>query len=237
MRFDDQECDISYATLPIAPKRKIDYRTISVVEIKTSEMSTRDATLHKIFTNLNNGGKLLSPQELRNGMYPCSFSRMINMLNKTNKSWRELYGRVDEQCRDMQLLYRFSAMKRYVEYDGTDFKIRDYDHSIEKLLDHFTESAFSFSEEEVEEYRITLERFICLLDISKKYFRKKTLIEGFFVVWEKTDLGNCVLTDNLCEKILKDPNIVVTQNGGTISSSNMNKRWKRIYEILSENVE
>lgn len=236
MRLDNQEYDISYATLPVALKRKIDYRTISVIEIKTSEIEKRDVTLHKIFTNLNNGGKRLSDQELRNGIYPCSFSRMISTVNRTNKKWRELYGRIDEQCRDMELLYRFASMKKYVEYDGKNFKIYDYNNSIEKLIDHFTEAAFGFSEEEVEEYRITLERFISLMDISKKYFKKKTLLEGFFVVWEKTDLGDCILTDDLCEKILTDNIIAETRKGGTITPTNTNKRWKRIYEILSENV-
>lgn len=236
MRLDNQEYDISYATLPMALKRKIDYRTISIIEIKIAETEKRDVTLHKIFTNLNNGGKQLSNQELRNGIYPCLFSRMINTMNRTNKKWRELYGRVDEKCQDMELLYRFAAMKKYVEYDGKNFKISDYHNSIKKLIDHFAEETFEFSKEEVEEYRITLEHYISLLDMSKAYFKKKTLLEGLFVVWEKTDMGDCILTDELCEKILTDNIIAETQKGGTVSLSNTNKRWKRIYEILSENV-
>lgn len=236
MKWDDQEYDISYATLPLALKRKIDYRTISVIEIKTSEIEKRDVTLHKIFTNLNNGGKRLSSQELRNGIYPCAFSRMISTLNRTNKKWRELYGRVDDECRDMELLYRFCAMKKFVAYDGKDFKIHNYNNSIERLIDYFAELAFCFSEEEIEEYRITLEQYISFMDISKEYFKTKTLVEGFFVVWDKTDLGDCILTDELCEKILNDSIIAETQKGGTISPTNTNKRWKRMYEILSGNV-
>ena len=61
-------------------------------------------------------------------------------------------------------------------------------------------------------------------------------MEGFFVVWEKTDLDDCILTDDLCEKILADNIIAETRKGGTITPTNTNKRWKRIYEILSENV-
>ena len=41
----------------------------------------------------------------------------------------------------------------------------------------------------------------------------------------------------LCKDILKDNIIKETQKGGTISQTNMNKRWKRIYEILSGDVE
>lgn len=57
MTLDGKKYDISYDTLPVMLKRKIDYRTISVIEIKISETEKRDVILHKIFTNLNNGGQ------------------------------------------------------------------------------------------------------------------------------------------------------------------------------------
>lgn len=95
MTLDGEKYDISYDELPIALKRKIDYRAISVIEIKIESEVDKSATLHKIFTNLNNGGSELSNQELRNGVYPCDFSRMINNLNKKNEKWRALYGRID----------------------------------------------------------------------------------------------------------------------------------------------
>lgn len=237
MEFENEVCDISYDSLPMALKRKIDYRTISIIEIKTSNKKERDVTLHKIFTNLNNGGARLSEQELRNGIYPCSFSRMITKLNKHNKKWRELYGKIDDKCKDMELLYRFCAMKRFVEYDGRDFKICGYNNSIEKLIDRFSEIAFRFTEQEVEEYQIVLEKFIDQLEVSKEHFHKKILIEGFFVVCEKTSLKNCILTDKLSEIILNDQEISDTKKGGTIAPTIMNKRWKRIYDIISEYVD
>ena len=40
--------------------------------------------------------------------------------------------------------------------------------------------------------------------------------------------------DEICEKILDDPIVEQTTSGGTISQKNRNKRWRRIYEILSE---
>lgn len=237
MTLDGEKYDISYDTLPVKLKRKIDYRSISVIEIKISEIEKRDVTLHKIFTNLNNGGTRLTNQELRNGIYPCAFSRMINSLNKTNKKWRELYGRIDTECKDIEFLYRFCAMKKYVEYDGKNFKVNDYKNSINRLIDCFAEDAFSFNEEDIKEYRRSLESFIDVLHISKKYFSKTFLLEGLFVVWEKTDIGLVALTDRICDKIDTDVKIKETQQGGTVSLTNMNKRWKRIYEILSGDVE
>ena len=236
MTLNGEKYDISYDTLPITLKRKVDYRTISVIEIKISEVEKRDVILHKIFTNLNNGGTRLSTQELRNGIYPCAFSRMVNNLNKQNKKWRELYGKIDEECKDIEFLYRFCAMKKYVEYDGTDFKVNDYKNSVNKLIDHFAEEAYGFDIETVEKYQKSLNTFIELLDISKKYFSKTFLLEGLFVVWEKTGIEIEKFTDILCSKIDCDKKIKGTQQGGTVSITNMNKRWKRIYEILSDDV-
>ena len=236
MTLNGEKYDISYDTLPITLKRKVDYRTISVIEIKISEVKKRDVILHKIFTNLNNGGTRLSTQELRNGIYPCAFSRMVNNLNKQNKKWRELYGKIDEECKDIEFLYRFCAMKKYVEYDGTDFKVNDYKNSVNKLIDHFAEEAYGFDIETVEKYQKSLNTFIELLDISKKYFSKTFLLEGLFVVWEKTGIEIEKFTDILCSKIDCDKKIKGTQQGGTVSITNMNKRWKRIYEILSDDV-
>ena len=50
---------------------------------------------------------------------------MINSLNKQNKNWRKLYGRIDEECKDIEFLYRFCAMKKYVEYDGINFRVNN----------------------------------------------------------------------------------------------------------------
>ena len=71
------------------------------------------------------------------------------------------------------------------------------------------------------------------MKISKKYFKHKSLIEGIFVLVEKTNL-KIEITDEMCEMILKDKRFQSTTGGGTISITNMNKRWKVIYELLSE---
>ena len=233
MKIGEEKCDISYQTLPIEIRRKVDYLTISIVEIKISEMENRDVTLHKIFTNLNNGGKRLSDQELRNGIYPCAFSKMINKINKTNKKWRNLYGPISDTCDDIELLYRFCTMKKFVEYDGEEFKIPGYRNSVKELIDYFAELAFSFSKEDLKEYQRSLETFVNSLDISKKYFKHKSLVEGIFVLREKANL-EVEITDGMCEMILSDKRIESTTGGGTISITNMNKRWKVIYELLSK---
>lgn len=92
MQIGSEQCDISYRNLPVELKRKVDYLFISVVEIKISDQNRKDEILHKIFANLNNGGKQLSNQELRNGIYPCAFNRAVNKINNS-RQWRALWGR------------------------------------------------------------------------------------------------------------------------------------------------
>ena len=137
----------------------------------------------------------------------------------------------------MELLYRFCTLKKYVEYDKENFKILEYHNSIEKLIDCFAEEALYFSDHEIEQYKNCLESFIKLLNISKENFQKISLIEGLFVVLDKTKLNLYEIDDALCAQILKNNDIKDTQKGGTISQTNMNKRWKRIYDILSGNAE
>ena len=158
---------------------------------------------------------------------------MINEMNKNNSVWRILNGPVKNKCEDMELLYRFCALKKFVEYDGKNFKISGYHNSMKNLLNDFSEQAFRFTDKEIIQYKKSLEDFIDSLLISKIYFKKLSLIEGLFIILEKTNL-TMTFNDEICKKLLDDPIVKQTTSGGTISQKNRNKRWRRIYEILSE---
>ncbi len=233
MRVDGKEYDISYATLPAKIQKKIDYTYISVIEIKIADKTNRDAILHKIFTNINNGGTELSSQELRNGIYPCKFGKMINEVNTQNKNWRKAYGKIDDKCRDVEMLYRFCALKKYVKYRDLSFEVSEYPGTIGKFIDNFTECAFSFSDMEIEEYRESLEKFLSMLNTTPRS-KKVQMMEGLFVVFEKTDL-KFNITDELCEKIQNCKEVSDKMSSGTVSLTKMTERWKKIYEFLSEN--
>lgn len=116
MNIGDERCDISYNHLPAKLRLKVDYLSISVVEIKISNQEKKDEILHKIFANLNSGGEKLSPQELRNGIYPCAFNRAMKKINEENEIWRKLWGTINDKCKDLEMLYRLSALKTYVVY-------------------------------------------------------------------------------------------------------------------------
>lgn len=53
MELNEEKYNISYANLPVEIRRKIDYRTITLTEIKIADGVDVEPILHKIFTNLN----------------------------------------------------------------------------------------------------------------------------------------------------------------------------------------
>ena len=79
-----QEVNVDYASLPIEIKRKVDYTTITVIEIKIGREDRREEVLQAIFANLNKNGSILSRQEQRNGIYMCEFYDMLHEFNKKN---------------------------------------------------------------------------------------------------------------------------------------------------------
>lgn len=76
-----QEVNVDYASLPIEIKRKVDYTTITVIEIKIGREDRREEVLQAIFANLNKNGSILSRQEQRNGIYMCEFYDMLHEFN------------------------------------------------------------------------------------------------------------------------------------------------------------
>ncbi len=167
IQIGDEQCDISYKNLPIQLRRKVDYSTITVIEIKISDQNKKDEILHKIFANLNNGGKQLSNQELRNGIYPCAFNRAINKINKNNRRWRTLWGTISDDGKDVEMLYRFAALKTYVTYSRTGYKIEEYRNSTKDMIDRFAEESFSLNNKEIKTYIDSIEAFIvCIMGLK-----------------------------------------------------------------------
>ena len=111
---DGKPINVDYASLPIELKRRIDYTSITVIEIKIDNEERKAEVLRQIFANLNRGGSLLSEQEQRNGIYVCRFYDMLQEFNRNNSCWRKIWGREDAKERDLETLLRFCALRRFV---------------------------------------------------------------------------------------------------------------------------
>lgn len=225
------EYDISYNKLPKKLQRKVDYAPITVIEIKIESKENRDKTLHRIFANLNREGERLSEQELRNGIYPCKFYNMLSEMNKGNNKWRRIYGNIDRKGKDMEILLRLCAMKYYVDFSNSteEFIVRKYDNA---LLDSFSEMAIGLEEETCEEYKESLEHFFERFEITK-ICKKATVLDSLYMVTEKAGI-DIRITNEICRSLEMAEGFKEALGQGTMSASNMKKRWNIAYAQLSK---
>lgn len=226
---------VDYADLPVEVKRRVDYTPITVIEIKIDDEQQRAKALRQIFANLNRGGTLLSAQEQRNGIYGCSFYDMLQEINRKNECWRKLWGREDAKERDMEALLRFCALRKYVSVRRTgmftfDFVIEGYNGSYMKLLDRFSEEVMKFNKEQIIEYENSLLQFFELFAVNTTQASKIALLEGFYIIYEKKHIHKQI-TSEIYNKILNHEQYKKNTRQGTVKLSNMNERWKAVYEI------
>ena len=231
MSVDDDEYDISYARLPKKLQRKVDYMPITIVEIKIGSEENRDKILHRIFANLNREGEKLSAQELRNGIYPCCFYQMLYDVNKNNKNWRKIYGKLDRKGKDVELLLRLCAVKHYVSFSKEKMEFYIGRHG-EALLDDFSETAIGFDAEQTKKYRMSLERFLKRFELKKAY-KKATVLDSLFVITEMAGL-DLIITEFLCNELESTDKFKEYSRQGTMADSKMRRRWKIAYEQLSK---
>lgn len=227
--------NMDYAMLPLETKRRVDYTSISIIEIKIDNEKQRPRILKQIFANLNKGGTLLSPQEQRNGIYACSFYDMLRELNQRNKQWRKIWGREDARERDMETLLRFCALRKYVTVKKRgllcfDFKIDGYNGSYGRLLDRFSEEALEFDNEQIEEYQESLLHFFELFQISTAQASKVALMESFYIVHEKMNVQKFI-TPKIYNQVLNSSQYTDYTRQGTVKMKSMNERWKVVYDI------
>ena len=231
---DGKPVNVDYATLPLELKRNIDYTTITVIEIKVDNEKRKSEVLRQIFANLNRGGSLLSEQEQRNGIYACPFYDMLQEVNRKNEAWRNIWGRQDAKERDMEVLLRFCALRRYASVRrtviGFEFVIDGYNSSYVKLLDRFSEEAMSYGTKEIEEYQQSLLTFFDLFQVNSKQSSKVALLESFYIVSEKLHVKTPI-TPDIYNQILASDTYKSYGRQGTIKLKSMNERWKTVYEI------
>lgn len=226
--------NVDYASLPLELKRRIDYTSITIIEIKIDNEKRKSEILRQIFANLNRGGSLLSEQEQRNGIYACPFYDMLQDMNRTNEKWRNIWGRQDAKERDMEVLLRLCALRRYASVKRTEtgfsFVIDGYNSSYVKLLDRFSEEVMAYGTKEIWEYQDSLLKFFDLFQVKNKQSSKVALLESFYIVSEKMDVKKPI-TPEIYNQILGNDTYKSHARKGTIKLKSMNERWKTVYEI------
>lgn len=228
--------NVDYNDLPVELKRKVDYISITVIEIKIEQKKKKDEILQTIFANLNKNGAILSKQEQRNGIYMCDFYDMLQEFNKRNVKWRKLWGREDSKDRDLQTLLRFCALRKYVCYvkelkeSRIDFKINGYYSSYAEMLDAFSKEAMSFGDGDIVKYQKSLEEFVGLFEINTVLSSKVALMEGFYIIYEKLGVKKGI-TKPLLDKVQNENGYKENSGQRTVNIKKMNGSWNTVYAV------
>ncbi len=230
--LEEESVSICYCQLPVATKRIVDYRTITVVEIQMDDAKYRRNNLFKIFANLNSGGTPLSPQELRNGLYGCKFYSMLFDINYGNERWIGNNGGPNKDSKDVELLLRFCALSDRTVYDDKNrkFRVKPFKKYI-TMLNDFSEKSTSFDDKTIDLYRGLLECFIEKYSLT--YKDSIALCEATFVVTKLFPSLLDSITYVKLTEILKSNKFRDTTVGGTTNASRIEERLEAVYSELS----
>jgi hypothetical protein len=125
--------DKNYAMLKAEGSEEIntfDNQSIRTVVIRNWK---DDKYLHAVFLRINTGSVQLSPQELRQALYPGDFSNFIDDFSTASESLKSFLGldRPDFRMRDVELVLRYFAYRLFAQRYQGNFK---------KFLDDTTKS-------------------------------------------------------------------------------------------------
>lgn len=132
-------------------------RTVVIKNWKSVEV------LYLLFLRLNTGSVKLSPQELRQALYPGPFIEFVNKESSENKQLQKMLNikKADFRMRDVEILIRYYAFS---------FFAKDYSGSMQGFLDSTCEKlnkSYDTIQNEIEE---AVERFNKAVDLTYKVF-------------------------------------------------------------------
>jgi hypothetical protein len=107
---------MTYRTLPLDDRRRIDDSIIHAIIVRQDTPSDDSSSIYHIFERLNTSGVSLTPQEIRTAIYNGPFVELLRHLNKLN-AWRSIYGPENRLMRDQELILRFLALY----FEGTRY--------------------------------------------------------------------------------------------------------------------
>jgi len=100
---------LTYASLTEKDRIKLDNSIIHATIVKQDTPKDDDTSVYHIFERLNNGGRKLTPQEIRTALYHGPFIDLIKELNEYAE-WRQIYGPKNNRLKDQELILRFLAL-------------------------------------------------------------------------------------------------------------------------------
>lgn len=207
--------------------------------------------LYLIFLRLNTGSVKLSPQELRQALYPGKFIKYANKAASESDGIRRILrlkeGTLDFRMRDVELLIRYMAFQYYInQYHGSmqaflDKACEQLNKSWDSLKDSIEEKTHAFEEAIECVYQIFGEYAFCKFKDNKYEPRiNRAIMDIMLYYFSQSDIrdaalanANCVQQEfrNLCTN---DIRFLDSVEQTTKSMSAVRYRFTKWAEILPQ---
>ena len=123
------------------------------------------------------------------------------------------------------------AFEYYTKGENEEFVLTNYKGKKYSLLDDFSEKVQNFDEDMINRYKKKLVSFFGCLERVKAN-GKESLLVSLFVVWNRMQ-SKPILSEENCKQISEDGVYKGTIGSGTTQKSIIEKRFRRVYELLS----
>lgn len=148
---------LTYDKLSENDRIKLDNSIMHATVVRQEVPRDDDTSIYHIFERLNNGGRKLTPQEIRTALYHGSFIDLIKDLNEY-VTWRQIYGKKSNRLKDQELILRFIALY---------FDLERYEKPMEEFLNKFATKHTNADKDFLKESK---KIFIDTIDVAFKSF-------------------------------------------------------------------
>lgn len=186
-----KEHDISFNNFSIEEQEFLKRKPFhcSVVECRDEIDPQRFYAM--VFKVLNSGGKILSSQEIRNGVYwKTKLYKGLHIVNERNESWRKIYGNVSLYSKDVEILLKMLALNSTTKL--VDGKIKtNYEGTFNwvNIMESYSSKAMKTGDVDTKEDLDKLETYLSMLVFDDAITKcNKAVFEAVFVCMNKAGL-------------------------------------------------
>lgn len=203
--------------------------------------------LHTVFLRLNTGSVKLSPQELRQALFPGDYSNFLDDHASTSESLKALLGskNPDSRMRDVEILSRFMSFQLFInKYNG---RMKGFlDECCEELNENWTsdeatirQTAVEFDEAVNVLIQIFGQESVARKDDSKSFNR--AIFDALIYYAALPNIRNAMLqnktkTIEAYKKAIKDPEFLTSIESDTAGIPNTYSRLKIWGTALAEHI-
>lgn len=179
--------DISFFNFEKKSQALMFHKTLEISLVECHDLYPQK-TYAYIFKLLNSAGKLLSKQEIRNGVYWKTnlYDRLYNM-NMNNSMWRSIYGKISIYSKDMEILLKGLSLAHFskvsIDKDGEEIIEIEYPgFSWAKIIERYSELGLSSDlNQEIDLLDKYLNNIVFDTEESQKMKCTKAVFEACFV--------------------------------------------------------